>query len=98
MGKTQEPSRAHQAFMQDMRAVVERYDGQGMPAVEQMAVVAQLVGQIVSDIPEGQFSTAEISAAIAGNIEAGNAEAAKGRVLPGLPGAGLIGFDKGGLQ
>lgn len=84
MQHRKEPGAAHQALMTELRGVVGRFDAQGMPGVERIAILAQLIGQEIHDLP---FGPAEILQSVAANIEQGNRVAAgKGT------GNGLLGF------
>ena len=88
MEHRKEPGAAHQALMSELRGVVGKFDAQGMPGVERIAILAQLIGQEICDLPRGlPFGPAEILQSVAANIEQGNRVAAgKGT------GNGLLGF------
>lgn len=64
------PDRAHQALVHDVHDVLGRYAG--MPKIEQMAMLAQVMGQMIAEIPENTYGTGEVMQAIALNIAAGN--------------------------
>lgn len=86
MQHRKEPGAAHQALMTELRGVVGRFDAQGMPGVERIAILAQLIGQEIHDLPPGPFGAAEILHSVAANIEQGN------RTASGGTGSGLLGF------
>jgi hypothetical protein len=87
MQHRKEPGAAHQSLMRGLRAVVEQHGANGMPGVERIAVLAQLIGQEIHDLPRGlPFGPAEILQSVAANIEAGNRKAAGGSET------GLLGF------
>lgn len=87
MQHQKEPGAAHQAFMAEMRGVVGRFDANGMPSVERIAILAQLIGQEIADLPKGvPYGPAELLHAVAANIEMGNRTAAGGTA------SGLLGF------
>lgn len=82
-----QPGAAHQAFMTELRGVVGRFDANGMPGIERIAILAQLIGQEIHDLPAGlPFGPAEILHAVAANIEQGN------RTASGGTASGLLGF------
>ena len=49
MEHRKEPGAAHQALMSELRGVVGKFDAQGMPGVERIAILAQLIGQARGD-------------------------------------------------
>lgn len=87
MQHRKEPGAAHQAFMAELRGVVGRFDANGMPGIERIAILAQLIGQEIHDLPAGlPFGPGEILHSVAANIEQGNRMAAGGTAN------GLLGF------
>lgn len=93
MSYRKEPGAAHHALMTDLRGVVDRFDAQGMPGVERIAVLAQLIGAEIHRLPKDvPYGPDELLASVAGNITAGN-EAARGRAPTN---GGLLGL--GGVQ
>lgn len=87
MQHRKEPGAAHQALMTELRGVVGRFDAQGMPGVERIAILAQLIGQEIHDLPAGlPFGPGEILHSVAANIEQGNRTASGGNA------SGLLGF------
>lgn len=79
MQHRKEPGAAHQAFMAELRGTIGRFDAQGMPGVERIAILAQLIGQEIHDLPKGlPFGPGEILHSVAANIEQGNRTAAGG--------------------
>lgn len=88
MQHQREPGAAHQALMAELRGVIGRFDLEGMPAVERIAILAQLIGQEIADLPKSvPYGPAELLHAVAANIEMGNRTAAGG-VQSGLLGFG----------
>lgn len=91
MQHCKEPGAAHQALMAELHGVVGRFDAQGMPGVERIAILAQLIGQEICHLPKSvPYGPAEILHSVAANIEQGNRTAAGGNAN------GLLGF--GGRQ
>lgn len=90
-----EPGPGHQALMADLKGCLKRFHDQGLPPVEQMAVLAQLLGQVVADIDTAQFETSDIMRSISGNIAAGNKVAMDARDRSSH---GLAGFEGEKLQ
>lgn len=70
---TAAPGAAHHALINDLHGVLGRYAG--MPPVEQIAVMAQAIGQIIAALDTNVGSSGEIMHAVAANIAAGNAAA-----------------------
>lgn len=76
-----QPGAAHHALMTDLNGVVERFDNGGMPVVERIAVLAQVIGrQILLVDPDAGYTTADLLQSVAANIAAGN-EAASAPAL-----------------
>ena len=67
-----EPGRAHQALMTELHGVVDRFALNGMPAVERIAILAQLIGQEAVQINDTTISAADLLSAVAFNIQSGN--------------------------
>jgi hypothetical protein len=65
-----EPGAAHRALMLDLNTVIDRYAN--MPAIERVAVVAQFLGHRLAELPDGQYSVAEVMHTVSRNIEQGN--------------------------
>lgn len=87
MHHAKEPGEAHQSLMRGLRAVVEQHGANGMPGVERIAVMAQLIGQEVANLPANvPYGSAELLHAIAANIEQGN------RTATGATASNLLGF------
>jgi hypothetical protein len=45
-----DPNEGHQLLMKEMHGVLDRFGANGMPVIEQIAIMAQLVGQKISDL------------------------------------------------
>lgn len=84
MAHTREPGEAHHKLLAELKGVCGRYGLQGVSDVEQIAILAQLIGAKVHDLDERQFDTGEIMQAISRNIIAGNNAAGGGPKLIGL--------------
>lgn len=67
-----DPGEAHHALLRELTGVSERFGAAGMPSVERIAVLAQLIGHELRAVPSGLFTPAEILTAVALNIEQGN--------------------------
>lgn len=72
MEHRKEPGAAHHALMTDLNGVLQRYDANGMPPVERIAVLAQVIGRQILLVEQGAFTPADLLHAIAANIAAGN--------------------------
>lgn len=77
------PGAAHHALLTDLNGVLKRYDDNGMPAVERIAVLAQAIGRQILLVEPGLFTPAELLQAVAANITAGN-QAASNPAAPAL--------------
>lgn len=66
------PGAAHHALMTQLNGVVRRFDDNGMPVVERIAVLAQVIGRQILLVEPGTFTPAELLQSVAANIEAGN--------------------------
>lgn len=77
MEHRKEPTVAHQALMNDLNGVLERFDNDGMPVVERIAVLGQIIGKQILLVEPGAFSVSDLLTSVAGNIAAGNAEASR---------------------
>ncbi len=73
--QAKEPDAAHHAFMADQAALLSRY--QSVPAIERVALMAQLVGQLIVEVPRGLFSAADVMQCVSANIGAGNENGAR---------------------
>lgn len=78
MQHRKEPGAAHQALITELGGVAQRFAAGGMPGIERIAVMAQLIGQEIADLPaDVPYSSAEILRSVAANIEQGNKVAAR---------------------
>jgi len=91
-----DPGAAEQSLMLDLKGALKRHADQGMQPIVALAVLAQLLGQVVADVDAAQYETADIMAAVAGNIEAGNKVANEAK--KGSSSSGLVGFGGAKLQ
>ena len=73
MGVYKEPGAAHHALLAELQGVLGRYDLQGVPVVERIAVLAQAIGAEIRKVPSGQYSANELLYSVSLNIAAGNA-------------------------
>lgn len=87
MHHSKDPGAAHQAFMAELRGTCGRFDIQGMPGIERIAILAQLIGQEIHDLPAGlPYGAPQILHSVAANIAQGNCMASGGTAT------GLLGF------
>jgi hypothetical protein len=72
---TREPGQGHQLLMAELHGVLDRFETQGITKIEQVALLAQLVGQKISDLDPDEFDNVpEVMQAVALNIATGNAQ------------------------
>lgn len=84
MGHTKEPGEAHHKLLADLRGVCGRYGLQGVSDVEQVAILAQLIGTKIHDLDERQYDAGEVMRSVSLNIAAGNQNASGGPSLIGI--------------
>ena len=61
---------AHQMLVTQVHAVLARFDG--MPAMEKAALLGQVIGHLISEVPDARYTSAEVMHAVALNIAEGN--------------------------
>lgn len=89
MQHRKDPAEAHHSLMRDLVGLANRYDAQGMPGVERIAVFAQFIGKEIAALPKDvPYTPADLLTAVARNIEAGNRAAPRSDG----PGGALVGF------
>lgn len=84
MGHTRVPGEGHHKLLAELKGVCGRAGLNGITDVEQIAILAQLIGAKVHDLDERKYEMAEIMQAISGNIVAGNNAAGGGPALIGI--------------
>lgn len=73
MQHRKDPGESHHALMRDLAGIAARYDAQGMPGVERIAVLAQFIGREIAALPKDvPYGPQELLVSVARNIEAGN--------------------------
>ncbi len=91
MEHRKEPGEAHAALMRELHEVVDRFDTNGMPGIERIAILGQLIGQEIARLPKNTpYGPQELLASVAANIEAGNRV---GMGKASSNGSGLVGFN-----
>lgn len=75
MGHLKQPDGAHHALSQDVHGVLGRYAG--MPKIEQVAILAQVIGHLICELPANSYGTGEVMQAVAMNIASGNEQTAR---------------------
>jgi hypothetical protein len=74
---TRDPGPTHQAFMAKLDDADREFAGRLSPT-ERLAIAAQFVGQLIAELPDGQYDPTDVMATVSGNMKAGNDHAAKG--------------------
>jgi hypothetical protein len=78
-GKYQAPHEGHQRFAREVNGICDKAETNGIPPVEQIAVLAQIIGQKISSLdPRLYTSTADVLESVMLNIIGGNEQAGKG--------------------
>lgn len=72
-GKYEAPSSEHQALYADLMVALKKHEG--LPALELLAVTANLVGKLLAMQDQRKYSVDALLAMIMRNIEQGNVEA-----------------------
>jgi hypothetical protein len=75
MAHTKTPDGVHHALAQDLHGILGRYSG--MPKIEQVAILAQVIGHVITEMPANSYATSEVMQCVAMNIASGNASSAR---------------------
>lgn len=71
MTTTAQPTRAHQALVDQLHAALDRFPG--MPQIEKIAMLGQVVGHAIAELPtEAGYSPQAVMHALSLNIASGN--------------------------
>lgn len=88
MQHRKEPGAAHQSLAQDLHGLLGKYHAEGMPGIERIAILAQIIGREIAGLPgDAPFSPADVMHSVAANIASGN-QVAAGKTQ--TPGGGLL--------
>lgn len=83
MAHTKEPHAGHHQLLADLKSRCGQAGLQGISDIEQIAILAQLIGSKVHDLDERQYDVAEVMESVSRNIMVGNGGAG-GQQLIGL--------------
>lgn len=72
--------------MKELGGVSAKFEGLGITKIEQIALLGQLIGQLSYEIPNGQYSGAEVMECVAKNVITGNSQRAGDAALLGVNG------------
>lgn len=75
MAHTRTPDGVHHALAQDLHGILGRYAG--MPKIEQIAMLGQVIGHLIAELPNGAYGPSEVLQAVAANIAQGNQQTAR---------------------
>lgn len=78
MGLVRDPGPGHQALMAELHGVCDRFETNGIPPIEQIAIVAQLIGQKISGLDPKVYDSGPVLQSVIQNIVVGNDQAAGG--------------------
>jgi hypothetical protein len=70
--RTHKTTAEHEAFYQDMAAVLKKYEH--LPAEQLLAIASNMVGKLVAMQDQRKYTAAAVMEVVAQNIEAGNAQ------------------------
>lgn len=70
-----DPGPGHHALMAELHGVLDRAETNGIPIIEQAVLLAQLIGQKISDLDPTQYEIGAVMEALAKNMLAGNQQA-----------------------
>lgn len=76
MGIERTAGPGHQRFMNEMHGLLDRYETQGIPPIEQIALLAQIIGRKTSGLSPIIYDSASVMQAVVLNIIEGNQGAA----------------------
>ena len=82
--RTQRPHAGHQLFIADIAKASAKHEGLGISKIEQIALMAQLIGQLACELPPNLYPTSEIMGTVAANIVSGNQQRAGESALLGI--------------
>ena len=84
-----QPNEGHHRLMQELHRVCDVAEGNGIPKIEQIALLAQLIGQHIHHLPPSAGYTApDIMEAVARNMHVGNQTASGAGLLATVVGHG----------
>lgn len=69
------PGMAHQALVDRAHALLGEFAG--MPKIEQIAMLGQVIGHLIAELPNGSYGPSEVLQAVAANIAQGNQQTAR---------------------
>lgn len=69
------PGMAHQALVDRVHGTLG--DFAGMPKIEQIAMLGQVIGHLIAELPAGSYGPSEVLQAVAANIASGNQQTAR---------------------
>lgn len=70
------PGMAHQALVDRVHATLG--DFAGLPKIEQIAMLGQVIGHLIAELPANSYGPGEVLQAVAANIASGNQQTARG--------------------
>lgn len=83
MAHTKDPHEGHHKLLADLKGRCGMAGLQGIADIEQIAILAQLIGAKVHDLDERQYDVGEVMESVSRNIVIGN-NGAGGQQLIGL--------------
>lgn len=83
---SKQPSGAHHAFLSDVKGLCDRFDAAGMPGIERIALLAQVIGREIAALPDGPFNSSDVLRSVSLNIEQGNRDVTGALPVVGGPG------------
>ena len=63
---------AHEAFYQDVCVVLKKYEDQGTPPIELLAMTANLIGKQLALLDQREYTAEEAMEVVSSNLELGN--------------------------
>lgn len=73
MGIEREPNEGHQRLMADMHRICDQAEANGIPRIEQIAMLAQLIGQHIHHLPPtAGYTPQSLLQSVMLNIHKGN--------------------------
>jgi len=69
---TSQSGPGHHLFVQEVRGLCSRFETNGIPPIEQIALLGQIIGGLISELDPALYSTVPVLHALMENVVAGN--------------------------
>jgi hypothetical protein len=69
---SRQPNAGHHQLVMELNGTLDKFELRGIPKVEQVALLAQIVGRLICECDGRQYTSGELMACVAMNIASGN--------------------------